>query len=333
MSTVCNLPNGSTVAGALTTFVCTKNALLCGMGAVAAIVLGSPLAAIGSAVSAIALASFALLAIIVTKKIASGDGQKTVRQFIREYVSAVVTFIAVVFATIIGKLKNILPSRSQNQNIENQNLSRDAGQEIFGVGKKLMKETLPTIEVEKGQAYYEVEGNLFQAVFPKAKVVSSDQRINGCYDQEYSEEEFNFIYPTAPVIVKNDQPSAPQLNNSDYKQMLDTLNVEQFKELVSNLGVVELNEVLTLMDSTKFGELLENLNNQEVMNKIDNALYINQTIHSSVDVNVDQSVIHSNNTYSSFEFNIQNPTFNFNVNNYYGYVPPVNVYNAGNNNK
>lgn len=310
MSRVC-LPTGSTVAGALTTFVFAKNALACGIGAVITLATGSPLAALGMAVSAVALAAFALLAIVVMKKIAAGEGPKTIRQFIKNYAATAMVFVAVLFAAIIGRLKNVLPNRSQDQNLlRQQNLPQDGGQEVFGVGTGLMKETIPTIEVAKDQVYYEMEENLFNGVFPVKKDAFPGLRSDERFDLLLTNEEFDLMYPFAKM--QENKPSAPLLNNDqEYKQTINSLSLNEFKEMICILDPKALQEVIISMDSNKFGDFIGKINkNEESLVKM--ALNFNQNTDSSVNMTVSNNVINDNN-------------YSFSFNNY----APINVFNYG----
>lgn len=110
-----NLPNGSSVAGGLTAFVCAKKAIGFGIGAVASLLSGSPLLAIGLVVGAVAFAFFAKEAVSVAKKMANGTGEKSFKQFFKEYFTSIMKMAKSVFEAIAAKVSN----RSKEEIVNN----------------------------------------------------------------------------------------------------------------------------------------------------------------------------------------------------------------------
>ncbi len=118
-----NLPNGSSVAGSsvaggLTAVICAKKALGMGIGAVVSLITFSPLAAVGLAVGAVTFAFFAKEAVVVAKKMASGEGEKSFVQFFKEYATSIMKTVKNVFEAISNKVKPLF-NRSKEEIVDN----------------------------------------------------------------------------------------------------------------------------------------------------------------------------------------------------------------------
>lgn len=118
MTEGCNLPNGSSVAGGLTAFFCAKKAIGLGIGAVVSLVTFSPLAAIGSAIGAIAFAFFAQQAVVVAKKMAYAEGEKSFIQFFKEYATSIMKTVKNIFDAVSNKVKTLF-NRSKEEIVNN----------------------------------------------------------------------------------------------------------------------------------------------------------------------------------------------------------------------